>query len=86
MNKQKILILILSLLVLVAVIYLVVDKIIDPAIERKRLENYNEGVLQGTLELAYTQTTNAVLYYFNESGALNSIGLSDYCNRGLGGQ
>jgi len=85
MNKQETLILVLSLLVFVAVAYLVVDKIIDPTIENKKLESYNQGIEQGVLEVAYTQTTNSVLYYLNESGSLNSIGLNDYCG-GFAGQ
>jgi len=83
MNKQETLILILSLFVFVAVAYFVVDKIIDPTIERKQLESYDQGVQQGALELAYLQTTNLVLYYLNESGSLNSIGLNDYCSGGV---
>jgi len=85
MNKQETLILVLSLFVFVAVAYFVVDKIIDPTIERKQLESYDQGVEQGKLESAYTQTTQGILYYLNESGHRKSVALNDYCG-GLVGQ
>jgi len=83
--KKKTIIIILSILVSLLVLSFLIIEVGKPYVENQKIKVYDQGVVQATLELAYIQTTNSVLYYLNESGTLNSIGLNDYCG-GLVGQ
>ena len=73
-------IVLISLLV-IAAFYLVIDKSIKPAIEKKQLEGYNQGIQQGEFNVISQQQSQGVLYLFNESGHVNQMQWNELCTR-----
>ena len=77
-------VMVLSLILGIVLGYFLISEIVMPGIEKQKLQSYDQGVQQGKIDVVYQQTTQGIIYYINESRALDSMSLNDLC-AGVGG-
>lgn len=75
MNKQKIFLVILIILIVLLGSYICYDKIIKKRIQNRYINYYNQGVRQ----VAYEQITQGIFFYIDNNNTIQSITINQLC-------